>query len=120
MTDSRIVKQLGVRTIITMITLFTIIVATAAAFGHGGKHTGAFTHLQALQKAAQLYDKLIDNGKLDQSWENGLEKVTISNRQKNIKEEVVVVFHRLEGDPRAVYIFFNTDGEYAGSNFTGE
>ncbi|MBW2585186.1 MAG: hypothetical protein JRE36_16935, partial [Deltaproteobacteria bacterium] len=44
----------------------------------------------------------------------------ISNRQKNNKEEVVVVFHRLEGDPRAVYIFFNADGKYAGSNFTGE
>ena len=120
MTDSRIIKQLGVPTMITMIALFTIIGAAAAAFGHGGKHTGAFTHLQALQKAAQLYDKLIDNGKLDQSWENGLEKVTISNRQKSIKEEVVVVFHRLEGDPRAVYIFFNADGKYAGSNFTGE
>ncbi len=120
MTDNRIIKQQGIRTTIIMITLFAIILVSVAAFGHGGKHTGAFTHLQALQKAAQLYDKLIENGKLDQSWENGLEKVTISNRQKNNKEEVVVVFHRLEGDPRAVYIFFNADGKYAGSNFTGE
>ena len=121
MANNQVIKKEEFRTVILfMILLFTLIIPAAAAFGHGGKHSEAFTHLQALQKATQLYDKLIDNGKLDQSWENGLEKVTISNRQKNNKQEVVVIFHRLEGDPRAVYIFFNTDGEYAGSNFTGE
>ena len=51
MTENRIIKQQGIRTIVIMITLFTIINATVAAFGHGGKHSEAFSHLQALQKA---------------------------------------------------------------------
>jgi len=120
MADNRISKQQRIRTIIIIITIFSIISTTVTAFGHGGKHSGGFTHLQALQKAIQLYDKLINNGKLDQSWETGLKKVTVSNRQNSDKKEIVVVFHRGEGDPPAVYIFFNTAGKYTGSNFTGE
>ena len=120
MTENRIIKQQGIRTIVIMITLFTIINSAVAAFGHGGKHSEAFSHLQALQKATQLYDQLINNRKLDQSWETDLEQVTVSNRQKDDKNEIVVVFYRREGDPRAVYIFFNADGKYVGSNFTGE
>ena len=46
--------------------------------------------------------------------------VEVSNRQKGGKEEVVVSFHRAEGEPKAVYIFFAAGGKYAGSNFTGE
>ena len=89
-----------------MITVFSIAITTVTAFGHGGKHSETFTHLQALQKATQLYDKLINNGKLDQSWETALDKVTVSNRQKGDKKEIVVVFHRREGDPKTVYIYF--------------
>jgi hypothetical protein len=120
MTDNWIIKRQGIRTIIFMMTVFGIAIITVAAFGHGGKHSEKFTHLQALQKATQLYDKLINNGKLDQSWETALKKVTVSNRQKGDKKEIVVVFHRGEGDPPAVYIFFNADGKYSGSNFTGD
>ena len=121
MADNRVIKKQEIRTVIIfMIFIFTIIIPAVAAFGHGGKHSEAFTHLQALQKATQLYDKLINNGKLDPSWETGLEQVTVSNRQKGDKKEIVVVFHRREGDPKTVYIYFNADGKYAGSNFTGE
>ena len=120
MTDNWIIKRQGIRTIIFMMTVFGIAIITVAAFGHGGKHSEKFTHLQALQKATQLYDKLINNGKLDQNWETALKKVTVSNRQKGDKKEIVVVFHRGEGDPPAVYIFFNAAGKYSGSNFTGE
>ena len=121
MADNQVIKKQEIRTVIIfMILLFTIIIPAAAAFGHGGKHSEAFTHLQALQKATQLYDKLINTGKLDPSWETGLEQVTVSNRQKGDRKEIVVVFHRREGDPKTVYIYFNADGKYAGSNFTGE
>ena len=100
--------------------LVAVIITAALAFGHGGKHSGKFTQLQALQKATKLYDQLISKGKLDQSWENGLQKVTISKRKHEGKDEVVVSFHREDGDPKAVYIFLNSEGKYAGSNFTGE
>jgi hypothetical protein len=122
MKGRRIIKQAEIRKIITLITVISIGIAltTVAAFGHGGKHANAFTHLQALQKATQLYDKLISNKKLDPSWETTLKQVTVSNRQKGDKKETVVEFHRSEGDPPAVYIFFNAAGKYTGSNFTGE
>ena len=100
--------------------LFAVMLTAALAFGHGGKHADEFTQLQALQKATKLYDQLIAKGKLDQSWETGLQNVTISNRNRGGKNEVVVSFQRKEGDPRSVYIFFNAEGKYAGSNFTGE
>ena len=105
---------------VSMFLPIALLLLTVAAFGHGGKHANTFTHLRALQKATQLYDKLISNKKLDASWETDLKQVTVSNRQKGDKNEIVVEFHRGEGDPPAVYIFFNATGKYIGSNFTGE
>ena len=95
---------------------------SALVFAHGGKahEMGEFTHLAALKKATELYDKLIDSQKLDTDWETGLERVDVSHRQKGNDTEVVVAFHRIKGDPKSVFIFFTLDGEYAGSNFTGE
>ena len=120
MTNRRILKQKGIRTVVAIIVIVGIVMTTVGAFGHGGKHSGTFTHLQALQKATLLFDKLISSGKLDQSWETGLEKATVSKRENGDKNEIVVEFHRVEGDPTAVYIFFDASGKYTGSNFTGE
>ena len=47
------------------VALFAVIITTAMAFGHGGKHSDKFTQLQALQKATILYDQLIDKGKAE-------------------------------------------------------
>jgi len=100
--------------------LIAVIMTVSLAFGHGGKHSDKFTQLQALQKATKLLDQLVSKGKLDQSWETGLATVAISKRKNNGKDEIVVYFQRNEGDPKAVYIFFNSNGKYSGSNFTGE
>ncbi len=100
--------------------ILVLITSTTFAFGHGGKHSDKFTQLQALQKATKLFDQLVTKGKLDQSWETGLENVAISKRKNKGNDEVVVSFQRKEGDPKAVYIFFNSNGKYVGSNFTGQ
>ena len=100
--------------------ILVLIISTTFAFGHSGKHSDKFTQLQALQKATILFDQLVTKGKLDQSWETGLENVAISKRKNKGNDEVVVSFQRKEGDPRAVYIFFNSNGKYVGSNFTGQ
>lgn len=100
--------------------IFIFIISTTIAFGHGGKHSDKFTQLQALQKATKLLDQLVSKGKLDQGWETNLQNVAISKRKNKGKNEIVVSFQRQEGDPKAVYIFFDSDGNYAGSNFTGE
>lgn len=102
--------------------LLILLISTAVVFAHGGKEheMGEFTHLAALKKATELYDKLIGSRKLAPEWETDLEKVEVSHRQKGNDTEVVVAFHRTEGNPKSVFIFFTTTGEYAGSNFTGE
>ena len=107
---------------ISFFLLLILLFTAAVVFAHGGKahEMGEFTHLAALKKATELYDKLIDSQKLDPAWETGLERVEVSHRQKGNDTEVVVAFHRDEGDPKTVFIFFTPKGEYAGSNFTGE
>lgn len=108
------------RMIAISIAFLAVMITAALAFGHGGKHSEKFTQLQALQKATKLYDQLITKGKLDQSWESGLEQVTISKQKDGGKNSIVVSFKREDGDPKAVYIFLNSDGKYIGSNFTGD
>jgi len=97
-------------------------IVSSTALGHGGKtHSGqTFTAFQALQKATQLYDRLITSGKLPESWETKLHAIKISFRNSAEKREYVVQFERSEGDPTSVYLFFDEKGEYSGSNFTGK
>lgn len=92
------------------------------AYSHGGKTHGgeAFTAFQALQKATQLYDRLIASGKLAEEWETGLQTIKIDARNSAEKPEYVAQFERVKGSPSSVYFFFNQDGEYSGSNFTGK
>lgn len=93
----------------------------AEALAHGGKtHGEAFTALQALQKATELYDKLVASGKLDASWETGLVSVEVVSRGEKEALEYRVGFHRSNGEPQAVYIFLSAEGEYSGSNFDGK
>ncbi len=120
MKTTKLKRTQGNYAITVSMVLFAVMLTTALAFGHGGKHANEFTQLQALQKATKLYDQLIAKGKLDQSWETGLENVSISSRKNEGKNEVVVAFQRRDGDPKAVYIFFNSKGKYTGSNFTGK
>ncbi len=101
--------------------VFVLLITASVAFSHGGKHAGkAFTHLQALQKATGLYNRLVESGKLDSSWETQLTRAAVVSRKRADRDEVVVSFHRAKGNPQAVYIFFSADGQYTGSNFTGD
>ena len=109
-----------IQTIAFITALIAVIMTATLAFGHGGKHSDQFTSLQALQKATKLIDQLVTKGKLDQNWETDLENVAISKRINNGNDEVAVSFQRKEGDPKAVYIFFDSKGKYIGSNFTGK
>lgn len=87
---------------------------------HGPKgHTEGFTALAAVKKGTMLYDKLVTSGKLDESWETGLESIRVYKRDAG-QDETVVKFTRKLGDPGSVYIFFNKKGEYVGSNFSGK
>jgi len=97
-------------------------IVTLSAYGHGGKTHGgeAFTAFQALEKASKLYDRLIVSGKLTEDWETGLKRVTIDIRNSDDKREYVVQFEKSKGEPSSVYFFFDQEGEYSGSNFTGK
>ena len=105
----------------TFLALF-LLLYTISAFGHGGKtHSdNAFTSLKALQKATSLFDRLVETNKLDETWETELVAVNIATRTNDNEKEVYVSFQKARGKPNTVYIFFNSEGEYTGSNFTGE
>jgi len=97
-------------------------VFVSQSYSHGGKTHGdkAFTVFQALQKATQLYDKLLASGKLTEKWETALKTITINTRQSAENQEYVVQFERAEGNPTSVFFFFDQKGTYSGSNFTGK
>ena len=93
-----------------------------SAYGHGGKTHAeeGFTAFRALEKATQLYDRLIASGKLHEDWETGLKGVTIDISNAENEPEYVVQFVKSEGAPNSVYFFFDQEGNYSGSNFSGE
>ena len=72
------------------------------------------------KKGITLYDRLVESGKLEESWEMDLKDIEVSLRQRGNNQELVVKFTRSKGDPQTVYIFFSEKGEYNGSNFTGD
>ena len=112
----RIPKHLALSTLAALM-IFLLVPLT---FAHGPKgHTEGFTPLQAVKKGSMMYDKLIASGKLDASWETGLETISVYWRDTGQKE-IVVKFTRSTGEPKSVYIFFTEKGDYSGSNFSGK
>jgi len=108
---------------IATVTLFGASMSGAFVWAHGGKSHGSggeFTNLEALKKATEIYDKLVASEKFGVEWETGLGNIKITERKKAEGVEKVVSFSRSSGDPDSVYIFFKSNGEYAGSNFTGQ
>lgn len=105
---------------LSIITVIMVLLIVSLAFAHGAKgHSDKVTPLLAVKKGTMMYDKLVASGKLDASWETGLETINVYWRDTGQKE-VVVKFSRSAGEPRSVYIFFNEKGEYSGSNFSGK
>lgn len=100
----------------------SLLLFSIPVWGHGGKtHGGSnFSSFQAVQKAGELYDKLLKAEKLPESWETTLTEIDVETRQAEAKKEYMVRFTRSEGDPESVYFFFSISGDYTGSNFTGE
>jgi hypothetical protein len=107
--------------VVALVVGYTFMVAHPAR-SHGGKtHTeDGITTFQAVQKATVLYDRLIASGKLPEIWETGLKAIIISTRNTGNSRETVVQFETIYENPSSVYFFFSQDGEYSGSNFSGE
>lgn len=122
MKDHRITNLTVLVVTIAIIATSIIFADALPALGHGGKSHGDtnFSSLQAVQKAMELYDRLITGGKLPEAWETELASIQVNTRPSKGKGEYVVQFIRAEGDPGSVYFFFDLKGEYSGSNFTGK
>ena len=105
-----------------IILLLGIFLAGSLALGHGpkGHSGGALTAFMAVKKGVELYDSLLANGKLAETWEIDLDNLEVFTQNSGNQLEFVVKFNRSKGDPKSVYIFFSEKGEYAGSNFTGK
>ena len=111
----------------TMVTIGLVVAVltftgVGESMGHGGKTHGdePFSAFEAVQKALQLYNRLIVSNKLPEVWETGLASVHVTARETAKGRETLVQFKRSSGDPDSVYFYFNRQGEYSGSNFTGE
>ena len=72
-------------------------ISVLSAHGHGGKtHSEeTFTAFQAVQKAIQLYDRLIAAGKLSEGWETGLKTIKISTRKTTNKSDIMASLYIL-------------------------
>ena len=99
-----------------------IISGPGIALSHGGNTHGdeLFSAFQAVQKAATLYDRLIVSSKLSEEWETNLTSIHVDTRGAENNREYVVQFKRTGGDTESVYFYFDRQGEYTGSNFTGK
>jgi len=107
-------------TLVIFLLIFHLSVPLALAHGPKGHGGMEFTALQAAKKGIELYDKLVASGKIEESWETGLNNIEVFPRQNGKKREIVVKFSRNAGKPQSVYIFFTEKGDYSGSNFTGK
>ena len=115
-------NKIKVATIVFVMVVGFTFTVDQLAHSHGGKtHKGeSFTAFQAVQKATQLYERLIASGKLPEVWETGLKTIKISIRNTQNMREYNVQFETDKELTNSVYFFFNQDGEYSGSNFTGK
>jgi hypothetical protein len=107
--------------VLVMLVLFLSVLMGGMSFGHGPKgHSEVFTSLQALKKALGMYDRLIESGKLKESWETDLNTIQIERSLAKNEKEFIVKFIRAKGEKKTLFIFFSGKGEYKGSNFTGK
>ena len=122
MNHVKISHMMGLPVLILFMVVGFSYITVLPVHGHGGKTHGdeTFTALQAVQKATELYDRLVVSGKLPEVWETGLKAITIYTRNAGNSREYVVQFRATKEDPSSVYFFFNQEGEYIGSNFTGK
>jgi hypothetical protein len=106
--------------VVFIIFCFNLLV-TDMARAHGGKthQSEGITALEAVETATGLFKRLIEKGKLDDSWESGLVEIRVSHPDQTSESNYAVSFHRQNKTPEAVYIFISLQGKYAGSNFTG-
>ena len=100
------------------------IFATAPAFAgasHGHSH-GAITKEQATQKAEQRLNKLVKDDKIVKSWNN--KKATrVEQKTYSGQQEWVVTFNNptlSDKSKQKLYMFFQLDGHYLATNFTGK
>lgn len=121
---SQYMPRRHMRSMITVAVIVTgVIVAGAGiAISHGGKtHSEEpFSAFEAVQKATELFDRLIVSGKLEEDWETDLSSIHVSVRGDETSRETVVKFKRTSGEPDSLYFYFDRRGEYSGSNFTGK
>ena len=92
------------RWVYLMMTTLIFFIVSPTTLAHGPKGHGGieFTALQAVQKGLNLYDRLVESGKLEEAWETGLKNVEVSQKQKGKESEFIVKFSRSEGEPRSV------------------
>jgi hypothetical protein len=105
--------------IVLLISLFMIFPAiNLYAHGADGHDENAFTNYDAVKKSLKLFDKLLIKNNLVRGWESDFSEIIVLRPMKE-KDNIVVKISRQKGKPGTLFIFFDKDGKYRGSNFKG-
>ena len=108
---------------IFLITLFlTISPLVAQAHGDGGHSAPALTQSEATEFAINRVVMLVNNGKIDKSWEP-VKAASAEQRANGYRTEWVVTFKNSNVSEEAkstLYIFLSVQGEFIAANFTGK
>ena len=71
--------------IICLMPLVLTVLSASTVWSHGPKGHGnaAFTAIEAAKKGMQLYDRLLESGKLVDPWETELSDIKVFTRNNN-------------------------------------
>lgn len=105
---------------------FVLFNATAIAgsghdHGHGHSH-GSISSQEAVQKATEKVQQFVKVGKIDSGWAT-IKATNVEKKTFNGRSEWVVSFQNekiKDASKRTLYVFFNMNGNYLATNYTGK
>ncbi len=110
--------------VILFIVVTFILTASSAYAGAGHDHGTAhkINQEQAAEQATKMVDKLVQAGKLENSWAE-VKPVEVQQKTYNNSPEWVVTFNNPQAkdqEKENLYVFLSPAGKYLAANFTGK
>jgi len=105
----------------TLILLLSPLAFAGSGHDHGHSHEPV-TQQQAEQQAAKIINNLVNNGVINQSWNNTLASKSEKKEFGANTEWVVSFKNEAVDDPqkRTLFIFLSLTGNYIAANYTGK
>lgn len=113
-----------IKIVFMLLTFNTVAIAGPGAAGHshdGHGHSHEISQDQAQKAGSIVLGKLVEKGKIENSWEQASLKSSSKKPFSGGEEWVVVFENKNVNDPKKqkLFIFLSPTGEYIAANFTG-